>query len=353
MFASILRSWYDENGRFLPWRETNDAYHIWLSEVILQQTRIAQGTDYYLRFIHEFPTVFDLAAASEQQVLKCWQGLGYYSRARNLLAAAKQVVDLYDGSFPQSVPELLKLKGVGRYTAAAVASFAFRVPVPVIDGNVYRFISRYFDVATPIGTDSAYKEFEALLLKLIDTERPDLFNQALMDFGSLVCKPQDPLCEDCPFKLSCRAFRLGKVSLLPVKMVHAKISRRFFYYLDVDILDADGCHRTWMSQRTGNDIWKGLYEFPLIEVPQRLSDSQLTTLVDEWFSQHTDVLPEQVSFSSVFLHQLTHRTIEARFISVKIFGHPFLNPENSLLLHRSEIYSLPISRLIDKYLSQL
>ena len=353
MFASILRSWYDEFGRFLPWRETSDPYRIWLSEVILQQTRISQGSDYYLRFIEEYPTVFDLAKAPEQQVLKSWQGLGYYSRARNLRKAAIQVVEQFNGKFPKTVQELLSLAGVGRYTAAAIASFAFRVPIPVIDGNVYRFISRYFGIFTPIGNDSAYKEFEAVLMKLIDHKRPDLFNQALMDFGSLVCKPIDPQCNDCPFHNTCVALHLGKVELLPVKMSRTKVSRRFFYYIDADILAADGCHRTWMTQRTGKDIWKGLYEFPLIETNERLSDTQLRKIVKEWISKQTDCENEIVTLSPIFQHQLTHRTIEARFVRLKIFGNPFPNPENTSLLHRSEIYSLPISRLIDKYLSQL
>lgn len=353
MFATKLANWYHENRRFLPWRDTHDAYRIWLSEIILQQTRIEQGLDYYLRFIEDYPSVFDLAKATEQQVLKSWQGLGYYSRARNLHFAAQQIVNQFGGSFPQTPEGLMQLKGVGRYTAAAIASFAFRVPVPVIDGNVYRFISRYYGIFTPIGTVTAYKEFESILLKVIDCDHPDDFNQALMDFGSLWCKPSAPRCDDCPFRDSCEASRSGKVDLLPVKYVHTKVKRRFFYYMDADILDADGCHRTWMQQRTGADIWKGLYEFPLIETDHRLSDTQLKKKSIEWLLLQTGCEVEDMVFSEAFVHQLTHRTIEARFARLKIYGHPFKNPENALIFHRSEVYSLPISRLIDKYLSQL
>ena len=230
MFAKKLLTWYQEFGRKLPWRGIDNPYHIWLSEIILQQTRIEQGRSYYEHFVKEYPTVIDLARASEEKVLKSWQGLGYYSRARNLHAAAQYVADQLDGHFPDTYEGILALKGVGKYTAAAIASFAYRLPYPVIDGNVYRLVSRLYGIYTPIGTDQAYREFERLLLNLIDKERPDLFNQAIMDFGSIYCKPTGCDCENCIFSQECVAFRDGKVELLPVRSQKIAIKERFFYY---------------------------------------------------------------------------------------------------------------------------
>ncbi len=227
-FSTTIINWYESHGRTLPWRGIDDPYKIWLSEIILQQTRIEQGMSYYQHFIETYPTVQDLADASEEQVLKSWQGLGYYSRARNLHAAAKQIMTQYGGTFPSQYTDILSLKGVGRYTAAAIASFAFRLPYPVIDGNVYRLISRLYDIATPIGSNASYNEFEQLLLKLIDKERPDLFNQAIMDFGSIYCKPIGCQCETCIFASTCMARQRGKVSLLPVKGNAIKVKETFF-----------------------------------------------------------------------------------------------------------------------------
>ena len=218
MFAEKLLIWYSENGRRLPWRGIDNPYYIWLSEIILQQTRIEQGRSYYERFIEEYPTVRHLADATEQQVLKSWQGLGYYSRARNLHKAAQRVAYDLGGRFPDTYEGILSLPGVGRYTAAAIASFAFRLPYPVIDGNVYRVMARLYGLYTPIGTDAAYKEFEALLNRLIDRRNPDLFNQAIMDFGSIYCKPTGSDCLNCIFRQECVAFREGKVEQLPVRM---------------------------------------------------------------------------------------------------------------------------------------
>ena len=268
-FSQKLDSWYTDFGRSLPWRGIRDPYRIWLSEIILQQTRIEQGRDYYHRFVEAFPTVADLAAASEEQVLRLWQGLGYYSRARNLHAAAQYIMNEYHGRFPDTYEGILRLKGVGRYTAAAIASFAFRLPHPVIDGNVYRFISRLYGIATPIGTDAAYSEFEALLLQHIDRQRPDRFNAAMMDFGSLQCKPA-PDCTACPFADECVALRTGRVEMLPVKPAKAKPKDRWFYYLHLRWQEA-GEERTVMHQRTGKDIWRGLYQFPLLETDRELT----------------------------------------------------------------------------------
>ena len=346
-FSEKLEAWYDDFGRTLPWRGIDNPYHIWLSEIILQQTRIEQGRDYYQRFIEAFPTVADLAAASEEQVLRLWQGLGYYSRARNLHAAAHYIMAECCGQFPTTYEGLLKLKGVGRYTAAAIASFAYRLPHPVIDGNVYRFISRLYGIATPIATDAAYSEFEALLLKLIDHERPDRFNAALMDFGSLQCRPQ-PDCTICPFRDECVALRTHRVELLPVKAPKAKPTHRWFYYLDVQWKG-----RHLVQQRTANDIWRNLWEFPLLETPTELTDGELTSKAIRFVEDNFQFSILNFQISPSFLHQLTHRTIHALFLRAELEKEPSHLPDNISLLSLDEIKKLPVSRLIDKYLQTL
>lgn len=341
--------WYETYGRDLPWRKTDNPYYIWISEIILQQTRIEQGLGYYARFVETFPTVADLAAASEQQVLKLWQGLGYYSRARNLHEAAKSIVAKHNGQFPDTYTNILQLKGVGKYTAAAIASFAFRLPYPVIDGNVYRVVSRVYGVYTPIGTQSAYKQFENILLRLIDQNRPDIFNQAIMDFGSTYCKPLSPDCVNCIFAEECVAFRNDKVSLLPVKSDPPKVKNRFFYYFDIK-WDNDGCIYTVLGKRSEKDIWKGLYQFPLLEEEVEESEllSRLSTFLDD-FCKVPYVIED---VSSPITHKLTHRTIVARFIKVKLNSEPQLESEKWEQICTSDIGKFPVSRLIDKYLNK-
>lgn len=322
MFAEKIINWYHENGRDLPWRNTDDPYRIWLSEIILQQTRIEQGLDYYHHFIHEYPTVQHLAAATTEQVLKSWQGLGYYSRARNLHAAARHIAYDLDGIFPDTYKDILSLKGVGPYTAAAIASFAFRLPYPVIDGNVYRFISRLYGIHTPIGTPAAYREFETLLAKLIDKERPDLFNQAIMDFGSIYCKPIEPDCASCIFYRECVARNEGQVALLPAKPLHKQATTRYFYYLDTRW---DLPRQTMlMHQRGPGDIWQGLYE-PL--------------------------LTERVLCGAVLLrqnvrHVLTHRVLYADFWLWEPTEKPSL-PEGYFWVPESDLDRYGVPRLIE------
>ena len=359
-FSQKLDTWFEDFGRELPWRGIDDPYRIWLSEIILQQTRIEQGRDYYLRFVEAFPTVADLAAASEEQVLRLWQGLGYYSRARNLHAATIYIMNECGGEFPSTYEGILRMKGVGDYTAAAIASFAFRLPHPVIDGNVYRFVSRLFGIATPIATDAAYREFEALLLKKIDRRRPDRFNAALMDFGSLQCKPQ-PDCTVCPFADECVALRTGRVDMLPVKAPKAKPKDRWFYYFDLRWKE-DGVEHTLVEQREGKDIWRGLYQFPLMETAEELDEKQLRKEAKR-FAQETfrlsPLAPQgrrpQFTFhlSSPFLHQLTHRTIHARFLRAELASRPLLLPEKTRVVTTGEIKNIPVSRLIDRYLQSL
>ncbi|MDO4757900.1 MAG: A/G-specific adenine glycosylase, partial [Rikenellaceae bacterium] len=269
--AERLIAWYEAHGRTLPWRTTREAYCIWLSEVILQQTRVEQGMAYYLRFTERFPTVYDLAAASEDEVLKLWQGLGYYSRARNLHAAAKQVVEEFGGSFPDTVEALRTLRGVGDYTAAAIASIAFDRPAAVVDGNVYRVLARLFDLETAIDTTEGKRTFAALAEELLERQRPATYNQAIMDFGALVCTPQSPSCTDCPLRDLCQALAAKSVASRPVKQGRTKIRDRYFSYLHL----TDGSH-TLLHRRTAGDIWQGLYEFPLIETPSEVDFARLT-----------------------------------------------------------------------------
>ena len=346
-----LDSWYTDFGRTLPWRGIDDPYRIWLSEIILQQTRIEQGRDYYARFVESFPTVSDLASATEEQVLRLWQGLGYYSRARNLHAAARYIVEHHQGVFPSVYEDILKLKGVGRYTAAAIASFAFRLPYPVIDGNVYRFISRLYGITTPIATDAAYKEFESLLLKQIDRKRPDRFNAALMDFGSLQCKPQ-PDCGVCPFADECVALKSGRVDLLPVKAPKAKPKDRWFYYFDLRWQEK-GTFYTLMEQRNGKDIWRGLYQFPLLETAEELNGKQLQAEAENFVRNNFQFSISIFQLSPPFLHQLTHRTIHALFLGAELPSRPTSIPENFTVIPVSGIKNIPVSRLIDRYLHSL
>ena len=348
-FSNDLLHWYEEHGRTLPWRGIDDPYRIWLSEIILQQTRIEQGRDYYLRFVERYPTVRHLAAATEEVVLKSWQGLGYYSRARNLHSAARQIVEQHEGRFPSTYDEIRALKGVGRYTAAAIASFAFRLPYPVIDGNVYRVAARYFDIDTPIATDQAYSLFEQRLLQVMDRERPDLFNQAMMDFGSLCCKAANPLCDTCIFARSCAALQRGKVALLPVRAKAAPSRHRYFYYIDTATEEHD---RRLMQQRTERDIWRGLYELPLIESDEPLGDDELRRRIDELLAPYSDTAPAQITVRYETLHKLTHQTLHATFLQAKTRKLHDAPSARARLFDPEEVKKLPVSRLTDKYLSE-
>ena len=357
-FSKKLIAWYLDNARQLPWRNSDNPYYIWLSEIILQQTRIEQGLEYYRHFITAYPTVLDLANASERQVLKSWQGLGYYSRARNLHAAARYVAFELGGRFPDTYEGILKLKGVGPYTASAIASFAYRLPYPVIDGNVYRFVSRLYDVATPIATPMAYQQFREILCRLIDTERPDLFNQAMMDFGSTFCKPMPPNakqhyldnCLECPFRQQCLAFQREKVDQLPVRAKPTSVVIRYFYYIVIRAKNG-GSDYTLLHHRTDNDIWKGLYEFPLLESESPWSDETVKEKVKHLFAMQGPV--NAITLSQPYTHKLTHRTIVARFIECDWCSENALLLPNTIAVPWSEIKKYPVSRLIDKYLSTL
>lgn len=291
--SQILQSWYQDNHRSLPWRETKDAYRIWLSEVILQQTRVVQGYDYYVRFVQTFPTVRDLANATEDEVLKLWQGLGYYSRARNLHKAARQVLELHQGEFPTRYAELIGLAGVGPYTAAAIASFSSDEAVAVVDGNVYRVLSRQMDIETPIDSTQGQKEFQALADTLLDRKKPGRHNQAIMEFGALQCTPTSPLCETCPLLAKCLAHENGTISIRPVKARRVKVRERHLHYYLFKYNE-----ELWVHQRGAGDIWQGLWEFVLFEGEPRPD------------------LPQEPSFS--LRHQLTHQLLLCNFYLVEV-----------------------------------
>lgn len=269
IFSEKLIAWYAENKRELPWRDTTDPYIIWISEIILQQTRVAQGYDYFLRFIHRFPNVTALAEAPEDEVMKCWQGLGYYSRARNLHAAAKSM----NGVFPATYEEVRALKGVGDYTAAAICSSAYGMPYAVVDGNVYRVLSRYFGIDTPVDSTEGKKLFAALADEMMDKSQPAVYNQAIMDFGAIQCTPQSPNCLFCPLVDSCSALKEGTITKLPVKQHKTKTTNRYFNYIYVRV---GAC--TYLHKRTEDDIWKNLFEFPLIETEAPVTEEEFREL---------------------------------------------------------------------------
>ncbi len=307
-FSTPIIHWYLDNKRNLPWRDTTDPYCIWLSEIILQQTRVAQGKAYYERFIERFPTVQELANAPSDEVMKLWEGLGYYSRARNLHTAAKQIIDDFGGQFPSSYSELRKLKGVGDYTAAAVASFAFKLPHAVVDGNVYRVLARYFGITSPIDSTAGKKEFANLAQELLDKTKPEIHNQAIMEFGAIQCTPKSPDCSCCPLLSNCAAYNTGKVDSLPIKAKKTKQRERFFIY----VIPLDGDH-TYIRKRTETkDIWQNLYEFPLIETQERPTETKTQQLTSEYIGEHTI---EHVS--SELKHVLSHQILWTRFVVLR------------------------------------
>ncbi|SHG08810.1 A/G-specific DNA-adenine glycosylase [Flavobacterium segetis] len=315
-FSNLLIKWYLQNKRNLPWRNTTNPYPIWLSEIMLQQTRVAQGTPYFLSFTTTFPTVFDLAAASEEQVLKLWQGLGYYSRARNLHETAQHIASDLNGIFPDNYSDLLKLKGVGEYTAAAIASFAYNEVVPVVDGNVFRVLSRYFDIETDIAQASAKKKFTALAFELIPKDNPALFNQAIMEFGALQCVPKSPNCSICIFNESCAALQKNKVGQLPVKSKKLKVRNRYFNY----IVASDENDNTIIQKRTAKGIWHNLYEFPLLETEKEEGfDFVSEQIQNEYFKENSISSILETNDKSI-VHKLSHQHLHIKFWKVNING---------------------------------
>jgi A/G-specific adenine glycosylase len=339
-FANHLLPWYRAQGRPLPWRKTHDPYHIWLSEVILQQTRVEQGRGYWERFVERWPTVKDLAEATEDEVLKQWQGLGYYSRARNLLTAARQVMNEHDGQFPRSHAALLTLKGVGDYTAAAIASICFNGPDAVVDGNVYRVLSRVFGIDTPIDSTEGRKRFKELAQHLLDIRHPGDHNQAVMELGAMVCTPKNYACMLCPLQPQCAAFATGRIDELPVKAGTTKVRDRFFNYLHI---------RTekgfYVQQRTGKGIWQGLFELPLIESEQPLKKNALIERSAEMDGTGWIVIGKSEEVKHVLSHQIIH-AVFWEVVPPKDFVAP--NTWTDVPLGRINEFAVP--RLIERWL---
>ncbi len=343
-FLTGLNTWYEENKRDLPWRRTRDPYRVWLSEVILQQTRVEQGRAYYERFLEEFPTVQDLASASLEKVMLIWQGLGYYNRARNLHHTARYIAEKRGGRFPEAYEGLLQLKGVGEYTAAAIASFCFQEPKPVLDGNVKRVLARLFGIQERIDTHAAIKRIREKAETMIDSRDPATFNQAIMEFGALHCKPAAPFCSSCPFREECVAYRENMVETLPRKGKKRGIRDRFFNYLV--IRDDEG---VFLQKRGESDIWKGLYEFPLIETRKKTGAKKLQEEVD--FLTITGGEGRIMSAPVEITHQLSHQRILARFWEVRLGRiHPG-RPEVFRVPYK-DIGKYALPRLLEKYMEK-
>jgi len=324
----------------MPWREITDPYRIWISEIILQQTRVNQGMSYYLRFVERFPDVKTLAVADEDEVLRYWQGLGYYSRARNLHKTAKIIVEKHNGIFPKKHSEILQLKGIGEYTAAAISSFAYNQAFAVVDGNVFRVLSRIYAVETPIDSTIGKKEFTKLAEKILDRNEPGLHNQAIMEFGALQCVPVQPECGVCPLQKVCKAYSLNLVDKLPVKATKTKVRVRFFNYFYIECQDM-----IFIQKRTSKDIWQNLYELPLVESDKLLETNEIAQ--NELFANLENL--EINSTTSTFKHILSHQRIFARFFTVRISEkNKFLN--NLIEIRKEELDNFAVSRLTSLFL---
>lgn len=338
-FYKILETWYLENKRNLPWRNTSNPYYIWMSEIILQQTRVQQGLDYYNKFVKHYPTVKDLANASEDSVLKDWQGLGYYSRARNLHFSAKYICNELNEVFPTTYNDIIKLKGVGDYTASAIASICFNEKTAVVDGNVYRVLARYFNIDTPINSTQGIKYFKNLAQELITNATPREYNQAIMDFGAMVCKPQGPDCNNCPLESGCLAKAKNTINLLPVKEKKIKIKNRHFNFIILD----DGTH-TYIEKRIGKGIWENLYQFPLIESKSKLTKNEL--IKDSFFEKYSANKNELACFNTIpWVHKLSHQHLHTQFwiFNVDEILHP-------LKTKWTEVEKYAVPKLIHKFL---
>ena len=343
-FTKSLLKWYKSNKRDLPWRETRDPYKIWLSEIILQQTRVNQGLPYFIKFVEAFPDMQALAQAKEKMVLSLWQGLGYYSRARNMHSSAKNLVEHNQGLLPDNYADLLKVKGIGKYTAAAIASFAYQERTPVVDGNVYRVLTRVFGVEADISSSAGINEVYELAQQLIPEKEHDSYNQAIMEFGALHCTPANPKCDDCPLSKNCFANIHQLQAVLPFKTKKIKKTTRYLNYLCIRHKN-----KFLLTERTGNDIWKGLYEFPLIEAGELLPKEMLL----KGFNRKNTVF---VAETKSFKHVLTHQTIFAGFMLLEVgdsgYFQKLSNELNAFIFSRKQIESLPKSVLISKFLEQ-
>ena len=338
-FSRQITDWYRQNKRELPWRQTTNPYYIWLSEIILQQTRVNQGMSYYLKFIEHYPTINDLALADEQSILNDWQGLGYYSRARNLHATAKIVSEKFDGNFPTKHEDILSLKGVGSYTAAAISSFSFDLPHAVVDGNVYRVLSRIFDIDLPIDSNEGQKTFAKIADDLLDKNNPGIHNQAIMEFGALHCTPATPSCNSCIFKQECLALKNGTISDRPVKKGKTKIRNRYFHYFQFN----DG-KETILVKRTEKDIWQHLFEFPNIEFEKEQEISNIKSYIKRTFNL------EPIDYIISKKHVLSHQHIYCTFW--KFNRLPQKKEAIWKIVKLNSFHEYPIPRVIDRYLDE-
>jgi len=342
-FTKKVVQWFEKNKRDLPWRETKDPYRIWLSEIILQQTRVAQGLPYYLKFVETFPTVQALASAPEQKVLRLWQGLGYYTRARNLHKCAKEVVARFNGKFPQTFELLKTLPGIGDYTAAAIASIAFGESVAVVDGNVFRVLARIFGIETPINTPEGKKIFSKLANELVPQRNPDVHNQAMMEFGARFCTPRNPCCETCVFQKDCFAFKNSLQHQLPVKFQLKKARKRYFYYFVIQKGQS-----LLMKKREEKDIWHGLYDFVLVETKRAVDPEKLFM---ESENLQTFRNGKVADISGMYKHILSHQLIYSRFVQVSLSRDISLNGSALKFYSLKKVSDLPKPVLISKFLS--
>ena len=342
-FKKELINWYSEHKRDLPWRDTESPYYIWLSEIILQQTQVKQGLPYYNAFVKKYPTIFDLAQATEEDVLKLWQGLGYYSRARNLHSTAKHIAFSLNGVFPNNYKDLLKLKGVGDYTASAIASIAFNEVAAVVDGNVYRVLSRFFGIDTPINSTQGIKEFKALATSLIDPRQPATYNQAIMDFGSRQCKPKNPDCSACPIQDSCVSLQKNLVDTLPIKLKKTKVTTKYFNFL----VCIDANKNILFEKRNKKGIWQNLYQFPLIESEKSLTASEFHILDQENTGLKSLDFDYSLYNETDKIHKLSHQHLYTKFWILELAELP----EEAIPIKTLKKYPAPvlISDFIDEF----
>jgi A/G-specific adenine glycosylase len=340
-FHSTLTSWYSVNKRSLPWRGSKNPYNIWLSEIILQQTQIKQGLPYYEAFLSNYPSVQALAEASETEILNLWQGLGYYSRARNLHFTAKHITDNLNGEFPKSYKSLLELKGVGDYTASAIASICYEEPVAVVDGNVYRVLARHFGIDTPINSTEGIKQFKTLAQSLLPLSSFGDYNQAVMEFGSQQCKPQSPNCELCPLASSCKAYATGSIKILPVKLKKTKVTKKYFNFLVVDSDD----QKTYLEKRTEKGIWQQLYQFPLIETAASVSKKEFLTHFKNTNKITTPYKKLTLFNTEDIIHKLSHQELHVKFWIIRTKQ----SPENAVKW--SDITTYPVPAVIERFIN--
>ena len=335
-------NWYHQHRRDLPWRKTDNPYFIWLSEVILQQTRVEQGLPYYLKFIQKYPTLKKLASAKDDEVMKLWQGLGYYNRAKNMLNTARIIVNDLNGIFPLTYNDLIQLKGIGPYTAAAVASFAYNEPKAVVDGNVYRVLSRVFDITEPINSAVGKKIFAELAQDIMDKEEPGLYNQAIMELGATICKPTSPKCGECVLILQCLAFKHQKIGLLPVKLKKQKPKERYLHFFFIEQNE-----KTYIKQRKDERIWHNLFEPPFVETKNVTKPEVLFALPE--VASILGKNPTKIKTLSI-KHQLTHQTIFADFWSVKVLPQFKLNDKEYIAINKNDLKKYAVHRLFDKFI---